>query len=225
MSSDLSGWKPRPHVTNAPMSGRYVELRPLDPQAHADALWAAFGTREDLWTYIPIGPFADRAALEAGLEWIVAQPSWDSFAIFDAATGAGCGTASYLRTDTANGCTEVGCIVYGERFQRTRGATEAQYLFARRVFDELGYRRYEWKCNGLNKASKRAAARLGFSYEGTFRQHMVVKGQNRDTAWFSMLDHEWPAIKARFEAWLDPANFDTQGRQKKSLSDFQEGRS
>ena len=225
MSNDLSGWTTRQPVTNAPMSGRYVELQPLDPKAHADALWAAIGTPADLWTYIPIGPFADKAGLEAGLEWIVAQPTWDSFAIFDGAGGEGCGTASYLRTDAANGCTEIGFIVYGERFQRTQGATEAQFLFARRVFDELGYRRYEWKCNALNEASKRAAVRLGFTYEGTFRQHMVVKGQNRDTAWFAMLDHEWPAIKARFEAWLDPANFDSAGQQKKRLDEIQEGRS
>lgn len=216
---DLAGWRPRPPATNAPMSGRYVELVPLDPRGHADALWQAFGTREDLWTYIPTGPFADGAELEAGLEWIAAQPGWEPFAIFDVATGEGCGTASYMRTDAENGVTEIGCIVYGERFQRSRGATEAQYLFARRVFDELGYRRYEWKCDALNEASQRAARRLGFTYEGTFRQHRVTKGRNRDTAWFSMLDDEWPAIRARFEAWLAPANFDSEGRQKKRLED------
>jgi len=224
MAENLSGWTPRPPVSNAPMSGRHVELRPLEPRAHADTLWEAFGAPDHLWDYIGIGPFSDKAGFEAGLEWIVAQPGWDSFAIFDAATGEGCATASYMRTDAANGCTEIGNIVYGERFQRTIGATEAQYLFARRVFDELGYRRYEWKCNALNEGSKRAAIRLGFSYEGTFRQHMVVKGRNRDTAWFSMLDHQWPAIRARFEEWLDPANFDAGGRQKKTLSDFQEER-
>lgn len=223
MSDDLSGWQPRPPVPNAPMSGRYVDLMPLDPLAHADALWEAFGTPAHLWDYIGIGPFADKAGFKAGLESIVMQPGLESFAIFDAATGEGCGTASYMRTDAANGCTEIGNIVYGERFQRTRGATEAQYLFARRVFDELGYRRYEWKCNALNEPSKRAAARFGFTYEGTFRQHMVVKGKNRDTAWFSMLDQEWPAIKARFEAWLDPANFDAAGRQIRRLDDYQEG--
>jgi RimJ/RimL family protein N-acetyltransferase len=222
MTVSLSNWQPRLPVTNAPTSGRYVDLLPLDPQAHADALWSAFGLREDLWTYIPIGPFSDRDALQAGLEWIAARPGWDSFAIFDAETGEGCGTASYMRTDAANGVTEIGCIVYGEKFQRTRGATEVQYLCAQRVFDEFGYRRYEWKCNALNEASKRAALRFGFTYEGTFRQHMVVKGRNRDTAWFSMLDHEWPAIRARFEAWLDPANFDNECRQIRRLEDIRE---
>ncbi len=216
---DLTDWRARPPATNAPIHGRYVELVPLDPQGHSDALWEAFGTRAELWDYIPTGPFADKAALEAGLEWIAAQPGWEPFAIVDASTGEGCGTASYMRTDAENGVTEIGCIVYGERFQRSRGATEAQYLFARRVFDELGYRRYEWKCDALNEASKRAARRLGFTYEGTFRQHRVTKGRNRDTAWFAMLDHEWPAIRARFEAWLDPANFDDDGRQICRLED------
>jgi len=216
---DLTDWRARPPATNAPMRGRYVKLAPLDPQAHRDALWQAFGTLADLWDYIPTGPFADEAALEAGLEWIAAQPDWEPFAIVDATTGEGCGTASYMRTDAENGVTEIGCIVYGERFQRSRGATEAQYLFARRVFDELGYRRYEWKCDALNEASKRAARRLGFTYEGTFRQHRVTKGRNRDTAWFAMLDHEWPAIRARFEAWLDPDNFDDDGRQIRRLED------
>lgn len=220
---DLSDWRPRPSANNAPMSGRYVHLVPLDPRGHRDALWHAFGTRADLWTYIPTGPFDDGAELEAGLEWIRAQPGWEPFAIFDAATGEGCGTASYMRTDAENGVTEIGCIVYGERFQRSRGATEAQYLFARRVFDELGYRRYEWKCDALNEASMRAARRLGFNYEGTFRQHRVTKGRNRDTAWFSMLDHEWPAIRARFEAWLEPGNFDDDGRQKRRLEDCGKG--
>ncbi len=217
---DLSAWQKRPPVTNAPLAGRHVRLEPLDPAGHADGLSTAFGAREDLWTYIPVGPFADCADLPGGLEWIAAQPGWDSFTIFDAATGAARGTASYMRTDAANGVTEIGCIVYGGALQRTPGATEVQYLCARRVFDELGYRRYEWKCNALNEASKRAASRFGFTYEGTFRQHMVVKGRNRDTAWFSMLDHEWPAIRARFEAWLDPDNFDEDGRQKRQLSEI-----
>ena len=216
---DLSAWQPRPPVTNAPIAGRHVRLEPLDPAGHADGLWAAFGAQEDLWTYIPVGPFADRAALQDGLDWIAARPDWDGFTIFDT-TGHACGTACYMRTDAANGSTEIGCIVYGEALQRTRSATEVQYLCARRVFDELGYRRYEWKCNALNEASKRAAKRFGFTYEGTFRQHMVVKGKNRDTAWFSMLDHEWPAIKLRFETWLDPANFDAGGKQKQRLNDI-----
>ncbi len=220
--NELSDWTARTPVTNAPMAGRFVRLEPLDPQAHADGLWQAFGTNADLWTYMPVGPFASRTELEAGLEWIATRPGWDGFTIFDTETGDACGTASYMRTDAANGATEIGSIVYGEQFQRTRGATEVQYLCAGRVFDALGYRRYEWKCNDLNQASKRAAERFGFTYEGTFRQHMVVKGANRDTAWFAMLDNEWPSIKARFEAWLDPANFDAGGRQKRRLSDIGE---
>jgi RimJ/RimL family protein N-acetyltransferase len=136
----------------------------------------------------------------------------------DHALGQAAGYACYLRIDEAHRCMEVGDILFTPAIQRTRAATEAMYLMAKHAFEELGYRRYEWKCNALNEPSKRAAVRLGFAYEGTFRQHLIVKGRNRDTAWFAMLDAEWPARKAAFERWLDPSNFDAAGRQRRSLS-------
>ena len=140
------------------------------------------------------------------------------FAIVDLASGAASGMASYLNIVPANGCIEIGHIWFAPPLQKTRAATEAIFLMIRHAFEDLAYRRVEWKCNSLNEASKRAARRFGFTYEGTFRQHMVIKGRNRDTAWFAMLDHEWPAIRAAFERWLDPDNFDAAGRQRKSLA-------
>lgn len=141
-------------------------------------------------------------------------------AVVDVETGRAEGRVSFMRMDPANGVIETGAILFGPRLARSRGATEAIYLQARHVFDDLGYRRLEWKCDAENAPSRRAALRFGFVYEGIFRQHMVIKGRNRDTAWFAMLDHEWPARKAAFEAWLDPANFDAQGRQVRPLADF-----
>ena len=217
---DLSRWTPREQPGNAPMQGGLVALVPLDAEAHWRDLWAAFGCdgRPDIWTYMPIGPFPDEASFAAGIRWIEGQsPDWAPFAILEPATGRAFGMASYMRIDAANGTAEVGCIAYGAGLARRPAATEAMLLMARRIFDELGYRRYEWKCDADNAPSRRAAERLGFSYEGTFRQHMVVKGRNRDTAWFSITDREWPRIAAGMDRWLAPANFDTEGRQKISL--------
>jgi len=197
-----------------------VSVRALDPVAHAESLYEATAgpKNERLWLYLFDGPFANRAEFDAYLTRI-AQPGDPLFyAILDAVTGDAVGHASYLRIEPAHRCIEVGGILYAPALQRTPGATEAMYLMARHVFEDLGYRRYEWKCNALNAPSQRSALRLGFTYEGVFRQHMIVKGRNRDTAWFSMLDTEWPARKAAFELWLDPANFDADGRQKTSLS-------
>jgi RimJ/RimL family protein N-acetyltransferase len=143
------------------------------------------------------------------------------FALIPKSSASAAGYASYMRIDQANGVVEVGNILMTPALQRTTAATEAMYLMARHVFEDLGYRRYEWKCNALNEPSRRAALRYGFTFEGIFRQHMIVKSQNRDTAWFSLLDHEWPARKRAFEAWLNPANFDANGRQLKALSEFQ----
>ena len=202
------------------MPGRVVTLAPLDPRAHGDALYE--GTRGEagdrLWQYLFDGPFADRAAFDIHLERIAASEDPLFMAILDSASGNAVGYASYLRIEPIHRVIEVGNILYTPRLQQTALATEAMYLMARHVFEELGYRRYEWKCNALNAPSRRAALRFGFSFEGVFRQHMIVKGRNRDTAWFSMLDSEWPARKANFERWLDPSNFGADGRQKVALS-------
>src|SRR5207253_1191711 len=188
------------------IEGRYVTLAPLDPQAHGDALWERTAGRENdwLWVYLFHGPFRDRGAFDADLAAKEASQDPLFFSILDKASGRAAGYAAFLRIEPAHRCIEVGSILYTPILQRTREATEAMYLMARYVFDDLGYRRYEWKCDALNEPSRRAAVRLGFSFEGIFRQHMIVKGRNRDTAWYAMLDSEWPARKAAFERWFDP---------------------
>jgi RimJ/RimL family protein N-acetyltransferase len=204
------------------LQGRLVKLVPLDVKIHGEALYQS--TRgeagEQLWTYLFEGPFPDRVSFEAHLLKIASSDDPMFFAITDAASGSALGYASYMRIEPIHRVIEVGSILFTPRLQQTAMATEAMYLMARNVFDDLNYRRYEWKCNALNAPSRKAALRLGFSFEGIFRQHMVVKGRNRDTAWFSMLDSEWPAKKANFERWLDPSNFDGSGKQKVSLSDL-----
>lgn len=206
------------------LQGRFVTLVPLDPAAHAITLYeASHGPeREDLWRYLFDGPYPDRATFETRLKQMAGSRDPLFFTILDNATGKPVGYASYLRIEPAHRCIEVGSILFTPLLQRTPGATEAMYLMARHAFEDLGYRRYEWKCNALNEPSRRAALRLGFTFEGIFRQHMIIKGRNRDTAWFSMLDSEWPARRASFERWLSPENFDAQGRQKQSLSRMNE---
>ena len=202
------------------LAGRLVTLTPLDPLAHGDALYEATrGEASDqLWLYLFEGPFSDRAAFDLHLQRMAASEDPLFFAILDRASGERLGYAAYMRIEPVHRVIEVGSILYTPRLQQTALATEAMYLMARHVFEDLGYRRYEWKCNALNAPSRRAALRFGFTFEGIFRQHMIVKGRNRDTAWFSMLDSEWPARKANFERWLDPSNFGPDGRQKVSLS-------
>ena len=202
------------------LQGRLVALTPLNSVAHGDALYE--GTRGEagnqLWRYLFEGPFPDRDAFDLYLQRVAASEDPLFFAIMDRGSGSAAGYASYLRIEPAHRVIEVGNILFTSRLQRTPLATEAMYLMARHVFEDLGYRRYEWKCNALNAPSRRAALRFGFVFEGVFRQHMIVKGRNRDTAWFSMLDSEWPSRKASFERWLDPANFEPDGRQKTALS-------
>lgn len=202
------------------LPGRVVTLRPFDGPSQAEALYQATHgpEREDLWRYLVDGPFARRDAFEAAFEKKEKSDDPLFMAIVDNATGLPVGQASYLRIDPNQRCIEVGSIIFTPALQRSCGATEAMYLMARHVFEDLGYRRYEWKCNALNQPSRRAALRLGFTFEGVFRQHMIVKGRNRDTAWFSMLDSEWPMRRANFERWLAPSNFDQAGRQRLSLS-------
>jgi RimJ/RimL family protein N-acetyltransferase len=204
------------------LEGRYVTLTPLDAGLHGEALWeAARGEQNDaLWLYLAEGPFRDRADFDKTLEGMAASNDPLFFAIIDRAVKRAAGRASYLRIDPKHRSIEVGSILFSPALQRTRGATEAMYLMARHVFEDLGYRRYEWKCNALNEPSRRAALRLGFTFEGIFRQHQIVKGQNRDTAWFSMLDSEWPRRKEAFERWLDPENFLPDGEQKQRLADL-----
>src|ERR1700691_704714 len=202
------------------LPGRVVTLRPFDAASQAEALYEATHgpARKDLWRYMGDGPFAGRDAYQAAFE--KKEKSVDPFflAIVDNATGLPVGQGSYLRIEPDRRSIEGGNIIFTPAPQRSGGATEAMYLMARTAFHDLGYRRYEWKCNALTQPSRRAALRLGFTFEGVFRQHMIVKGRNRDTAWFSMLDSEWPVRKAAFERWLHPSNFDASGRQKVSLA-------
>lgn len=207
--------RPQPTVLN----GRVVTLRPLD-RSHAEALYEATHgpEKEDLWRYMSEGPFPSRAAFDAAFAKKEKSADPLFFAIVDNATGLPVGQASYMRIEPVHRVIEVGNIIFTPPLQRSCGATEAMYLMARHAFNDLGYRRYEWKCNALNEPSRRAALRLGFVFEGVFRQHMIIKGRNRDTAWFSMTDAEWPLRQANFEQWLAPSNFDSAGRQKLSLS-------
>lgn len=207
-----------PQLTS--LTGRFVTLVPLDPEAHASSLYdKSHGEdRESLWRYLFDGPYPNRAGFDARLRQMAASKDPLFFSILDQASRVAVGFASYLRIEPAHRCIEVGSILFTPALQRTPGATEAMYLMARHVFEDLGYRRYEWKCNSLNEPSGRAALRLGFTFEGIFRQHMIIKGRNRDTAWYAMLDSEWPTRKANFEQWLSPANFDGEGRQRQSLA-------
>ncbi|TDI57598.1 MAG: N-acetyltransferase [Alphaproteobacteria bacterium] len=224
MTIDLKSWTPCLPPPRSPIAGRFVRIEPFKAKDHLAGLWQAYSADSAgrIWDYLPYGPFADA---DAFYDWGAAfYASSDPMfhVIRETATNVVLGIASLMRITPAQGVIEVGHICYGPALQARPGASEAQYLLARRVFDELGYRRYEWKCNNANAASKRAAERLGFTFEGVFHQHMIVKGRNRDTAWFSMLDKEWPACKAAFENWLSADNFDEQGRQLRPLADFRE---
>lgn len=209
---------PAKHPAPTTLIGRYVTLLPLDPAAHGEPLWQEVRGRDEVWLYLFEPPPANRAAFDALLHRKATNPDRVYLTLMDHTLGQAAGYACYLRIDDTHRCIEVGDILLTPAIQRTRAATEAMYLMAKHVFEDLGYRRYEWKCNDLNEPSKRAAARLGFAFEGVFRQHLIVKGRNRDTAWFSMLDVDWPARKAAFERWLDPSNFDAAGRQRTPLS-------
>lgn len=216
----LANWTARPRPPRSVMEGRFCHIEPIDLNRHAADLHAANlqDTTGANWTYLAYGPFE---RLEDYREWMTKTCLGDDpmfHAVVDRASGRAVGVASYLRIDERAGVIEVGHINYAPPLQRTPASTEAMYLMMRRVFDELGYRRYEWKCDALNAPSNAAARRLGFHFEGIFRQATVYKGRNRDTAWYSILDREWPALKVAFERWLNPSNFDSTGRQRQSLS-------
>jgi len=211
---------PRPRRIT--LEGRTISLTPLDAHEHLESLWASTGgpQNEHLWTYMFEWPFQNRASFEANLQRKEESEDPLFYSIMEKSSGDAVGWAAYMRMEPIQRVIEVGSIMFSPRLQRTSGATEAMYIMARHAFEDMNYRRYEWKCDSLNAPSRRAALRLGFQFEGLFRQHMIVKGRNRDTAWYSMLDSEWPSRKRAFEEWLDPSNFDQQGRQRVSLSEL-----
>ena len=216
---DLSNWQGVQPPGRVTLEGRYVRLEPLDPALHAADLLASAREPggEDRFRYLFEGVPANLADMAHWLEPASASPDPLFFALIDKATGRAEGRQALMRIDPKHGVIEVGNILWGPAIARTRAATEALYLFASHVFDTLGYRRFEWKCNDLNEPSKRAAKRFGFSFEGVFRQHMIAKGLNRDTAWFSIIDSEWSRLRSGYEDWLRPENFDDRGQQKSKL--------
>lgn len=222
---DLSAWT---GALGAPerivLEGRFARLEPLDPAAHAPGLLDIAQSQDaaDRYRYLPDDPPGDMFAVSAWAQQAATSPDPLFFAVIDRARGRVGGRQALMRFDAANGVIEVGNILWGPAIARTPVTTDALFLFASYAFDTLGCRRFEWKCNDRNEPSKRAAERFGFTFEGVFRQHMVVKGENRDTAWFAMTDGDWPVIRAAFEAWLDPSNFDAEGRQRARLEDLRD---
>lgn len=215
----VPSWKPSQLPARENIEGRFCRLEPLEPERHAADLHAAnsLDTEGRIWSYLPYGPFDTIGGYRAWMEQTCSGNDPLFYAVVDQTTNSAVGVASYLRIDPGNGSIEVGHINYSPALQHTPAATEAMYLMMKQVF-ELGYRRYEWKCNALNEPSRVAARRLGFSFEGVFRQAAVVKGRNRDTAWYAMIDKDWPALSEAFLRWLNPSNFDMQGRQRTRLS-------
>jgi RimJ/RimL family protein N-acetyltransferase len=217
---DVLDWTPRQRPPRLVLQGRTCRLEPLNVQAHGDSLYAAYCAQTDGsdWTYLFVGPFTDAASYRAYLEDAAASADPQHWAVVDQATGNAVGTLALMRIDPVQGAIEVGSVTFSPLMKRTPMSTEAQYLLMKFVFDELGYRRYEWKCDALNAPSRQAALRLGFSFEGIFRQAVIYKGRSRDTAWFSIIDSEWPARRAAFERWLAADNFDASGQQRSKLA-------
>jgi RimJ/RimL family protein N-acetyltransferase len=217
----LTDWSPRPRPTRVALAGSFCRLEPLDPLRHGSELFDASMApgAETRFRYLSDSP-QDRAGFDGWLARAEASEDPLFYGVIDASSGRCEGRQSFMRITPEHGVLEVGHILWGPAVARTRVATEALFLFARHAFDELGYRRLEWKCDARNDPSMRAARRFGFTYEGTFRQHMVVNGRNRDTAWFAILDADWPPLRRAFERWLSPDNFDQLGRQKVRLADF-----
>jgi RimJ/RimL family protein N-acetyltransferase len=222
MQKDLTHWQPcrRPDIHI--LMGRYVRLERLDAKKHGDGLYAAatMADADERFAWLPETPPASRAAFQPWLDKAEASADPLYYVVIENAGGQVAGRQTLMRIDEANGVIETGHIFWSSIISRTPASTEAFYLFANHVLGDLGYRRFEWKCNNRNEPSKRAAERYGMAFEGVFRQHLVVKGENRDTAWYSMLDHEWPLLKAAFERWLDPANFDGNGKQISTLVQY-----
>jgi len=220
--TDLSQYAPRPIPGKTNLVGKYVRLEPMDWDIHGSDLANAITGRanDELWTYIGFGPFENLTDLQNVMTYVAEQLGWQTMAIIRQTDNKTLGTASFMRIRPEHGSAELGCIIYSKELQRTAAATEAIYLMSAHLFDDLDYRRNEWKCDNSNKPSKRAAKRFGFLYEGIFRNDLIIKGKNRDTAWYAMTDEDWPDIKAMFQAWLAAENFNADGEQKKPLSDY-----
>ncbi|MEL7545210.1 MAG: GNAT family protein [Pseudomonadota bacterium] len=218
----LDSWTPRDRPGQWPLQGGRVVLEPLNWDTHGEALYRAVAAADvaDIWTFMPMGPFKDEVDFQRHLLGAFQTLGWELLVIRKVKGGNVMGMAGYMRIREPHGSAEVGCVAFGRALRRTPEATEAMYLMASHIFDELGYRRYEWKCHNENAASHRAASRFGFQFEGVFRNDMVIRGENRDTAWYAMTDEDWPAIKSAFEAWLSPDNFDAAGSQRRQLESF-----
>lgn len=220
IGESLPDWSTRPLPGAVMLQGRFCRLEPLNAERHASDLYAAYGAAPDGrdWTYLFAGPFQDEGEYRRYAEGASRSTDPRHYAVIDTALGRAVGTLSLMRIDPGNGAIEVGNVVFSPLLQQKPAATEAQFLLMQYVFDELRYRRYEWKCDSLNAPSRQAAVRLGFSFEGIFRQAVIYKGRSRDTAWFSVIDKEWPALREAFLAWLSAGNFDPEGRQVQSLA-------
>ena len=223
----LEDWTPRPLPSRTPLIGRTCRVEPVDVERHANDLFAAHFTAPDDrdWTYLPLNRPGSETDFAAYLADIAASPDPLHYAVIDTELGKAVGTAALMRIDRDNGSIEVGFVRWSPLMQRRIAGTEATYLMMRHVFDELGYRRFEWKCDSLNARSRAAALRYGFTFEGVFRNAAIVKGRSRDTAWFSVTSEEWPSVRAAFEEWLQPSNFDDTGRQHRTLADVRGQRS
>jgi RimJ/RimL family protein N-acetyltransferase len=217
----VPGWVSRPMPTGVTLAGIHCHLEPLNAEVHAGDLYAAYHVAPDHrhWTYMPVGPFDNAQDYRRYAEEAAGNTDPRHYAVIDRKTGKAVGTLALMRIDPKQGVIEVGTVMFSPLLQGSPMSTEAQFLLMAYVFDELGYRRYEWKCDSLNAPSRKTAERLGFRFEGIFRQAIVYKGRNRDTAWYSIIDKEWPQLKRAFQSWLSPQNFDEQGRQRKSLID------
>jgi RimJ/RimL family protein N-acetyltransferase len=219
IGAPVPDWSARPYQTRT-MQGQYCRLEPINPAEHADALFKAYAQAPNGsdWTYMVAEAFTDAGEYRAYAERMAASTDPLHYAVIDLRSGQAVGTMSHMRIDPANGVVEVGHVMFSPLLKRTPISTEAQFLMMQHAFDTQGYRRYEWKCDALNAPSIQAATRLGFTAEGIFRQALVYKGRNRDTAWFSIIDSEWPALRSAFQSWLAPSNFDSAGQQRSTLA-------
>jgi RimJ/RimL family protein N-acetyltransferase len=222
IGAPVRGWDGAQPPGREPLTGRYCRIEPVDVERHAGELYDAYSAASDGrdWTYLAAGPFDSLASYREHLTRAAASADPLHYAVVDLASGKAVGTLALMRIDRANGVIEVGHVTYSTRLKRTRIATEAMFLLMNEVFDKLGYRRFEWKCDSLNEPSRVAALRYGFTFEGVFRQAIVYRERNRDTAWFSIIDSEWPSLRLSYTRWLDAGNFDAQGRQVERLVDL-----